>query len=92
MRERAEVVARELAKGKLQIEPAKASLVGTRKEVRLAWLAVSDILIRERQPELAARVRRFSEEMPPPQSEKEWFAARLVERTREPRAREGPAH
>jgi hypothetical protein len=92
MRERAEAVARELAKGKLRIEPGKASLVHTRNEVRRAWLAVGDILIRQRQPELAAHVSRFSDEMPPPQTEKERLAAGLVERTRVACAREGPTH
>jgi hypothetical protein len=92
MRERADAVAQELAKGKLQIEPGKASLVSTREEVQRAWLTVGDILIRERQPELAAHVRRFSEEMPPAQTEKEWLAANWVTRTRDPRARKGPTH
>jgi hypothetical protein len=90
MHERAETVARELAKGKLQVEPGKASLVGTRNEVRRAWLAVGDILIRERQPELAAHIRQFSEEMAPPKTEKEWLASRLVARARENNARQGP--
>ena len=31
----------------------EASLVATRKEIQRAWLAVGDILIRKRQPELA---------------------------------------
>ena len=92
MRERAEAVAQELANGRLRIEPGKANLVDTRNEVRRAWLAVGDILIRQRQPELAASVRRFSDEMPPPQTEKEHLAAGLVARTREARAREGPTH
>jgi len=92
MRERAEVVAQELAKGKLKIEPGKARLVGTRNEVRRAWLAVGDILIRERQPELAAHVRRYADQMAPPLTEKEWMATRLVESARDARAREGPTH
>jgi len=92
MRERAEAIARELARGKLQIEPGKASLVDTRNEVRRAWLAVGNILIRQRQPELAAHVSRFSDEMPPPQTEKERLAAGLVAHTRAARAREGPTH
>lgn len=92
MCERAEVVAQELAKGKLRIEPGKASLVDTRNEVLRAWLAVGDILIRQQQSELAAQVRRFSEAMPPPQTEKEWLAGQLAARTRDPRVREGPTH
>jgi hypothetical protein len=90
MRERAETVAQGLAKGKLQVEPGKASILGTRNEVRRAWLAVGDILIRERQPELAAHIRRFLDEMAPPQTEKEWLASRFVARAREPNARQGP--
>jgi hypothetical protein len=87
MRERAETVVRELAKGKLQVEPGKASLVGTRAEIRRAWLAVGDILIREGQPELAAHVRRFSDEMSPPRTQKEWIATEL-ERVRTPPMRD----
>jgi Relaxase/Mobilisation nuclease domain len=79
MRERAEVVARELSTGKLQVEPGKTSLVNTRKEVQRAWLELGDILIRERQPELAAQVKRFVEQMPPPISEKEQIAAELLQ-------------
>jgi hypothetical protein len=84
MRERAEAVAQELAQGRLRVEPGKASLVNTRNEVRRAWLAVGDILIRERQPELAALVKRFSAEMPPPQTEKERTAEQLIRNAREP--------
>lgn len=87
MRERAETVVRELAKGKLQVEPGKASLVGTRAEIRRAWLAVGAILIREGQPELAAHVRRFSDEMSPPRTQKEWIATEL-ERVRTPPMRD----
>jgi RNA polymerase-interacting CarD/CdnL/TRCF family regulator len=83
MRERAEAVAVELAKRKLRIEPGKASLVETRNEVRRAWLVVRDILIREQQPELAAHVRRFAEQMTPPLTEKEWIAEQLSDRLAE---------
>jgi hypothetical protein len=90
VRERAEAVAQELAQGRLRIEPGKASLVDTRNEVRRAWLAVGDILIRERQPELATHVRQFADQMAPPLTEKEWVATRIAGRERDPRAREGP--
>jgi hypothetical protein len=92
MRERAEAVAQELAQGRLRVEPGKASLVNTRNEVRRAWLTVGDILNRERQPELAAHVRRFADQMAPPLTEKEWVATRMAERMRDPRTREGPTH
>jgi hypothetical protein len=81
MRERAEAVAQELANGKLRIEPGKASLDGTRSEIRRAWLAVGDILIREGQPDLSAQTRRFVEDMPPVRTEKEFIAAALINRS-----------
>ena len=83
MRERAEAVTQELAVGKLGAEIGKASLVSTRNELRRAWLAVGDILIQQRQPELAALVKRFSDEMPPPRTEREWIAT-AIERVRTP--------
>jgi hypothetical protein len=78
IREREEAVARELAQGKLRIEPGKAGMVKTNEEVRRRWLEVGDILILERQPELAAQVRRFLRDMPHPQTEKEWMASGLL--------------
>ncbi len=92
MRERAESVARDLARGGVQVEAGKAKLMETRDSIRRAWWAVGEILIREKQPDLAAQVRRFAEQMPPPMTEREWLASRLSERTRSPRAREGPSH
>jgi hypothetical protein len=91
MRERAEAVARELGKGGLRVEPGKGKLIDTRKEVRRAWQALSDILIRAGQSELATRVKRFADQMPPPMTDREWLAAELVERTHEPSSRESPA-
>lgn len=87
MRERAEAVAKELAKGKLQIEPGKASMVETRNEVQRAWLAIGNILIREQQPELAAHVRGFVDRMAPVLTEKEWLASRIAARARTPHPR-----
>jgi hypothetical protein len=92
MRERVEAVAQEWAQGKLRTEPGKARLVATRNEVQRAWLAVGDILTRAREPELAAQVRRFSVEMSPAQTEKEWISARFASRRPAPRVREGPTH
>lgn len=88
MRERTEAVARELVKGDLRVEPGKASLVRTRSEVQRAWLAVSDTLIRERRPELAAQIRTFADRMSLPLTEKEYIAANLLEHARDPRLRE----
>jgi Relaxase/Mobilisation nuclease domain len=89
IRERVNAVWRELKEGKLQIEPGKEKLLRTRKEVRRAWLALSDTLIRDGHPELATQVRRYVEELPRPGTEKEYIAATLLAlRTREPRVRE----
>lgn len=90
MRERAEAAARARSEGGLQVEPGKARLVETRNQVRRAWCTVSEILIREHQLGLAAQVRRFIDQMPPPITEREWLAGKLVEHIRSPRAREGP--
>ena len=89
IRKRVEAVFRELKEGKLQIEPGKEKLLRTRKEVRRAWLALSDTLIRDGHSELATQVRRYVERMPRPGTEKEYIAARLLApRTREHRVRE----
>lgn len=91
MRERAEAVARTPSEGAgLQIEPGKARLIETRNQVRRAWWTVSEILLRDRQPDLAAQVRRFADQMPPPMTEREWLAGKLIDQIRPPRAREGP--
>jgi hypothetical protein len=92
MRERAEAVTQELTRGKLWVEPGRASLLITRNGVKRAWLAVGQILVRQGQPELAAHVMRFSNEMPPVATDKELIAAKLVEHKRTRRAREGPTH
>ncbi len=87
-RKRVEAVARELVKGKLQVESGKAKLLRTRDEVRRGWLAVSDELASQGHPEIAAQVRRHAEQMPRPLTEKEYIATKLLELAREPRVRE----
>lgn len=82
MRARAEAVARELAEGRLRVEPGKADMLRTRNDVRHAWQVVGDILLRLQQPDLARQVRRFADGMAPTMTEKETIAAQLLERTR----------
>lgn len=53
----------------------------------LGWRSV----MRERQSELAAHVRRFSGEIPPPQTEKELMARAIVNQTRDASTVEGAA-
>jgi hypothetical protein len=90
MRERAEAVARDLSRSSAGVEPGKAKLAETRDNVRRAWRTVSEILIRDKQPDLAAQVRRFAEQMPPPMTERDWLAAKLVPRKQEPHWRSTP--
>ena len=85
---RVNAVAHELVQGKLQVEPGKAKLIRTRKEVHLAWLTVSDTLARQGHSEIAAQVRRYVAEMPKPLTEKEYIATKLFEHAREPKTRE----
>jgi hypothetical protein len=91
MRDKGESVAAQLLKGNPRVEAGKSKLVRTRKEVERAWRAVSDILVREGQPELASQVERFVNQMSPPRTENEQIAVALLERTRELRAKEFPS-
>jgi hypothetical protein len=76
-RARTEAVAAELLKGKLRVEPGKATLIHTRKDVEREWFGVARILEREGHPELAARTVRFVQRMAPTRTEKEQIAAEL---------------
>jgi hypothetical protein len=87
-RARAEAVATELLKGNLRVEAGKAKLLETRSEVERGWRAVSDILVAEGRLELAAEVRRFSAQMPPPWTDRESIAETLRDHAREPRTRD----
>jgi hypothetical protein len=88
---RAEAVSDELLKGTPRVEAGKARLLETRREVERGWWAVSDILVAEGRPELAAQVRRFSAEMSPPWTDRESIAEALRRHTREARTRDDPA-
>jgi hypothetical protein len=90
-RMRADAVVRELLKGDLRVDPGKARLHETRKEVERGWFAVSDILMREGRKELANDVRRFTADMPPPKTERELIAENLRGRLRDARTRDSRA-
>lgn len=81
-RARAGAVARELANGRLQVEPGKVGMLRTRSEILHAWRAVSDILVRQGEQNLAGEVRQFLERMPSPVTEKEWIAGQLLAQAR----------
>ncbi|HWZ63643.1 MAG TPA: relaxase/mobilization nuclease domain-containing protein [Steroidobacteraceae bacterium] len=85
---RAEAVAAELLKGNLRVEAGKARLLETREQVERGWWAVSDVLVAEGRPELAAQVRRFVAGMLPPLTEREVIANELRGRISEPRDRD----
>ena len=78
-RQRGETVGRELNAGGLKSEPGRTRLLETRREVVHAWNEVADDLVLQNQVELAQAVRRFVTRMPPPQTEKEFIRARLLE-------------
>jgi hypothetical protein len=79
MHERAEAVARDLSRGG-GCEPGRAKLAETRDNIRRAWGTVSEILIRDQQPDLAAQVRRFAALLPPLLTEQERLAETLLAR------------
>jgi len=88
---RAEAVVAELLKGNLRVEPGKAKLLETRRAMERGWSAVSDILVAEGRPELAAQVRRFSAWMPQPLTDREAIAETLRRHTHGAPARDDPA-
>jgi hypothetical protein len=81
-RQRAQAVARELAKGGLKTGPGEVRLLETRHEVVRGWSEVADNLVLQGQAELALAVRRFMGRMPPPLSEKQWIARQMHEPSR----------
>lgn len=78
-RARRDAVARELAKGGLQVEPAKAQLLETRRAVVRGWRAVAEDLDHQNEADLAEAVRRFLDGMAAPKTEKEWIAQTLID-------------
>jgi hypothetical protein len=76
VRAQAEAVSAELLKANSHVEPGKRTLVETRLIIASGWRT----LVGHR--DLARDVRKFVEGMPPPRTEKELVAARLLERTR----------
>jgi Relaxase/Mobilisation nuclease domain len=87
MRARTEAVARELVESGLQVEPGKVRMLQARGDIRHAWTAVSDILMRQQKPDLAQQVRHFADHLAPVMTEKEAIAAKLLKRAREPTMR-----
>ena len=77
-RNRAEAVAWELAHGGLKAEPGKAGLASTRRAVVEGWMAVADLLHQQGYQDLSLAVRRLSNRMPQPHTDKERIAEQLL--------------
>jgi hypothetical protein len=82
LRAQAEAVAAELLKANSHVEPGKRTLVETRRTIESGWRTLADNLAKVGHRDLARDVQQFVERMPPPRTEKELIAARLLERTR----------
>jgi hypothetical protein len=88
VRAQAQAVAAELLKGDLRGEPGKSRLIDTRKNIERGWRTASNVLLAQGHSELAAEVRRFVEQMPPPRSEQELIARELISHGVAPRTKE----
>ena len=81
-RARTESVAAELLKGAFHAERGKSTLIETRREVEHGWRSISDILIAQGHPGLAAQIHRLLAQFPPPLTDNERLAGGLLKRTR----------
>lgn len=91
MRDRAQVVARELRQGNLQTEPGRSKLTVTRNAVEQGWRAASGMLRGQGRIELAMRVQQFLDQMRPARTEKEMLARELLSRVPAPAVAVKPA-
>jgi hypothetical protein len=78
-RQRAAAVALQLVSRDFDLGAGRATLLRTRQKVLRGWHAIGDRLVLQNQKDLAHEVRRFTAQMPPPQTEKEFIRARLLE-------------
>jgi hypothetical protein len=81
VRAQAEAVAAELLIANSHVESGKRALVGTRKKIEKGWRILADNLHKVGHQDLARDVIQFVEGMPPPRTEKDLLAARILERT-----------
>jgi hypothetical protein len=79
-RQRAASVAREMAAaGDIKVEPGKAQMLETRREVVRGWTEVADDLVLQGQVELAQAVRGFVKQLPPVRTEREGIREELLQ-------------
>ena len=75
-------LAAELLKTNSHVEPGKRTVAETRRIIEGGWRALADDLAKVGHQDLAREVQLFVERIPPPRTEKELIAARLLVRTR----------
>jgi len=91
LQERAESVARAIRAGNTEVEPGRAGLVSTRREVIRGWLGLSESLRVDGREGLAQEVQQFLKNMTPPRTERESIAQNLVRHTQKHAARDREA-
>ena len=82
MRAQTEAIASAVSTAAIFVDSSKVRLVETHKQVERGWSRVAIGLGRGSQPGLAVEVMKFVVNMVPPQTEKEWIAAALMEKMR----------
>jgi hypothetical protein len=90
MRKRVRAAAVEAGMGTGQGESGKSKLIATRLEVMRGWRALAGLLVQDGHAELARHVSRFVPQMPPPLTENEQLAQRVLEHSRLQRVKENP--
>jgi hypothetical protein len=88
VRAQAEAVAAELLRGNGRVESGKRTLVETRRQVESGWRAITSLLAKDGNHDLAGDVQRFVERMPSTKTDREWIAHELQQHIREPRVRD----
>lgn len=82
MRKRAEEAMTCLAQRRLPVEPGKARMIETRRNVEQGWRAVAELLHRQGERHLAESVSHFVEAMRLPLTEREAMVEQLLEHTK----------
>jgi hypothetical protein len=88
VRARAEAVAAELLNGNVRAETGKHKLTETRRQVDSGWRNLAINLAKDGHQILARDVQRFLDRIPPVRTDKEYIAAELLRRTREPHVKD----
>jgi len=89
VRARIQSVVADMRRGALRVEPGKATLVRTRKDVEASWSTLAETLAAQGHPRLADEIWRWVSELPPPRTEREVLADSILKKASA--VREGPA-